>query len=149
MPLTEPLRSDRLRQASDGSGAAALQAIARVRERFLDAWRAVERRPGVLAARSAMDCRDSVDGAWVEFYLEADVSGRTVCWWLDAMWRDASWEISGSVAENRDDREYQDQLRELPTRHAATVGVFAAELEAAAAELLATTELVEFLAPAV
>ena len=147
--MIEPVRLERLRQASVESGAATLQAIARVREQFPDAWRAVERRPAVLTARSAMDCRDSGDGAWMEFYLEADVAGRTVCWWLDAAWREAGWEISASVAENRDDAEYQNKLRDFPTRHAPTVGALAVELEAAATELLATTELAEFLAPAV
>jgi len=147
--MTEPVTSERLGEAPDASGVVALQALARVRERFIDARRAVERRPEVQAARSAMDCRDTERAMWVEFYLEVDVAGRTVCWWLDATWRNESWEISADVAENRDDTEYQNELREFPTRRAATVGGLAMQLEAAATELLATTESAEFLARAV
>jgi hypothetical protein len=135
--------------ATEDGGTVLLQAVARVRERFLDAARALARRPEVRATRSAVDCRGYANGTTLEFYLEADVGGRTVCWWLDAARRESAWEVSGSVLENRDDREYQDQLREFPARLASAAESLAAELDAAAADLLATTELAEFLAPAV
>jgi hypothetical protein len=134
--------------ASRDGGARLLLAIARVRERFLDAFRALERRPEVRAARSGCDCRAARSGVTLELYLEADVAGRCVCWWLDATWRGAGWEISPSVLENRQDREGQEQLREFPVRVAAAADSLAEQMEAAAEELLATTEDAELLATA-
>ena len=135
-------------EAPDG-GTLLLQAIARVRERFLDAARTLERRSEVRATRTGSDCRDYLSGTALEIYLEADVIGRTVCWWLDATWRGGTWEISASVVENRTDKEYQDELWDSPVRVSTTAESLAVELETAAAQLLATTVNAEFLAAAV
>jgi hypothetical protein len=129
-------------------GTRLLQTIAKIRERFLDASRTLGRRPEVGAARSGYDCRDYSNGVTLEFYLEADVSGRTVCWWLSAAWRGDVWEVSAGVLENRNDREYQDQRRDWPVRGAATAESMAAELEAATEALLATTDEAAFLSAA-
>ena len=146
--MQPPTSAEQAVTPPDG-GTLLLHVTARVRERFLDTARTLEGRPEVRATRTGIDCRDYRSGAALEFYLEADVVGRTVCWWLDATWRGGTWEISGSVVENRDDREYQDQLQELPIRVSAGAELLAIELEAAAVQLLATTDRAEFLAAAV
>ena len=65
--MTESVRSERLSELPTDDGAAVLHAIGLLRERFLVAQRALDRRQEVLAARSGMDCRDAGDGAWLEF----------------------------------------------------------------------------------
>ena len=131
------------------AGANLLSGIAGVRQRFVDASRAVTSRAGVLASRSEFDCRAYDNGTTLELYLEVDVQGRTVCWWLDATQADGCWDITASVLANRNDREYQDQLLDMPRRIAATGELLPVKLDAAAKALLATMEQDEFLAPAV
>jgi hypothetical protein len=131
------------------AGTHLLSCLAAVRQRFIDASIALTSRVGVLATRSGHDCRAYQNGTTLEMYLEIDVYGRTVCWWLDATWTDANWDITASVLENRADQEYQNQLLDMPGRSAATSEELAAELDAAAEGLLATIEQGDFLAPAV
>lgn len=146
--MTSPVEDRHTEHGIDG-GTALIRAVAGVRQRFIDASVAVTSRVGVLATRSGHDCRAYQNGTALELYLEVDVQGRTICWWLDATWTDAHWDIAACVLENRTDREYQDQLLVLPSRTASTSEQLAAELEAAAEGLLATMEPGDFLAPAV
>jgi len=147
--MVHPVTSQCDDRAADDPGSVLLKGIARVRERFLDATRVLERRPEVRAARSGADCREYRGGTTLEFYVEADVAGRTVCWWLEASRRDVAWEIAASVLENRRDREGQDELEAVAVRRAMGGVPLAAELEIAAATLLATIERAEFFASAV
>ena len=121
-----------------------LQAVADARQRFIDASIELDRDPRVRATRSAFDCRNYEGRTTLEFYLEADLPGRTVCWSLDAYWRENSWVLESCVLVNRDHQEQQDTLQSFPDREAATLSE---ALRLATEDLLNTTTNGEFLAP--
>src|SRR4051812_10930002 len=117
--MSSPVEDRPTAQQAD-AGTRLLMRLGGVRQRFIDASVAASSRVGVLATRSGQDCRAYHNGTALELYLEVDVQGSTVCWWLDATWTDARCEIASSVVENRSDREYQDHLLEMPRRTATT-----------------------------
>ena len=134
--------------ASTDTSAPLLSAIAAVRQRFIDAAVALRQRPSVRDARTGLDCRAYLNGTTLELYLEADVVGRTICWWLDAAWRDGRWEVGANVAENRDYVEGQRPLHNYTARHATTGEALVSALDAAASQLLATAQSGDIFAPA-
>jgi len=85
-----------------------------------------------------------VEFSALEAYVDANlVSGRTVAWLLDVIWRDEEWEIQYSVAVNKLDRRGQVPLVEFPDRIMLTMEELITESRIAIAELLGTLDSAE------
>jgi hypothetical protein len=125
-----------------------LDSFAAARERFLEAARVLGARPGVRSATSGIDCRAYEDGTCVELWVEADLGGRVVCWWLEARRPHLTWMVEATVLENRSDREGQEHLREFAIRPAADEVELREVLTVSADELLATASAGDFLTSA-
>jgi hypothetical protein len=122
-----------------------LGALATVRQRFIETSIVLRSRPGIHATRNGFDCRAYASGTTLEWYLEADVVGRTVCWSLDAMRKESGWDISPAVLENRASQDGQELLRGVRQQTDVPTALLTTEFLAATDALLATTELREML----
>src|SRR4051812_13855660 len=90
--------------------------VAATREQFIDVACHLRTRPEVRSASPGMDCRAYQSGTAIEFWVEAEVEGRIICWWLEARCAGGGWVVEAEVLENRDDRDGQEKLHRLEPR---------------------------------
>jgi hypothetical protein len=95
-----------------------------------------------------MDCRAYQSGTAIEFWVEAEVEGRIICWWLEARCEGGGWVVEAEVLENRDDRDGQEKLHRLEPRAVSNAAALGEAIRSAAGVLLATASAGKFIAVA-
>ena len=115
-----------------------LEALATANARLIEFSRALRSRLEVVDVLHCLECRWYLTGPMIEGYVDVEIRGRkSVAWLLDIRWPD-KWLVDTRVVSNHG--QYQDVLREFPTREAESLGELITVLNLAVSELISSAD---------
>jgi len=125
-----------------------LECIAACNEQLIDLFLWLGSLPHISTRSHDLYCRSYTSGTMFEFYVEADLGGKVLCWWLDVSWDRQKWLIHSSVLVNENDdrgENAQKVLKEFPDRTPQTLEGFIEQLKEATSDLIAYARSMDLL----
>jgi hypothetical protein len=112
-----------------------LDCIAACNEQFISLRIWLRNELNIKTLSRALDCRAYMSGTMIEFYIEAELDGKAICWWLDVTWKRQIWLIQSRVYVKLDGKD-QEVLNEFPDRVPRTLDDFIEQLAEATSDLV-------------